>query len=110
VAVGGLLTGDDVTPGLDRLAQLRLASADAVRRLGGDDAREYEAAVHASFHSRTIAVAVRNVAADALIASRRADVETISLQRLQWLPAVPRAAPGPDRPVPRTRSGRTDFP
>jgi hypothetical protein len=110
VAVGGLLTGDDVTPGLDRLARLRLASADAVRRLGGDDAQEYEAAVHASFHSRTIAVAVRNVAADALIASRRADVETISLQRLQWLPAVPRAAPGPDRPVPPDPVRADGFP
>jgi uncharacterized membrane protein YccC len=99
--VAGMLAGDDSLPDLDRLERLRIESAEALRRLDGDGP-QYQAAVHASFHARTIAVAVRSVAADALIALRRASPETVAEQRMQWLPAVASRSEGAARARPAT--------
>jgi uncharacterized membrane protein YccC len=85
-AVAGMIAGGDVTPDLDRLERLRHDDIEALRRLDGDDSH-VEAAVHASFHARAIALAVRTVAADALIATRRATPREVAEKRRQWLPA-----------------------
>jgi uncharacterized membrane protein YccC len=45
-------------------------------------------ALHA-FHAPAIALVVRNIVADALIATRRADPETIAARRLSWYGAQP---------------------
>ena len=42
-----------------------------------------------AFHAQAIALVVRNIAADALIATRRADPETIAARRLGWYGAQP---------------------
>jgi uncharacterized membrane protein YccC len=87
---GAMLAGADVVPDTDDLENMRRRSADAVRHLGGDGP-EFVAALHASFHARTIAVAVRSVAADALVATRRTSPEAIARQRMAWLPGAPPA-------------------
>ena len=84
-AVAGMLLDDDLRPDLDQLERLRHDSIEAVRHLDGSE-RRFQAAVHASFHARTIAVAVRGVAADALIASGRATPQTVAEQRQRWIP------------------------
>jgi uncharacterized membrane protein YccC len=87
--VGGLLSGADATPDLDRLQRARAASAahqrDLARErdLAGDPERVRVSAAQA-FHAQTIAVAARTAAADALIATRRADPETIAVERRSW--------------------------
>ena len=92
-AVAALLLGEDVVPDVDRLERLRLASGEAIRHLDSDGPA-FAAAVHASFHARTIALAVRSVAADARIATRRTSPEAIARQRMSWLPGD-RADPDP---------------
>ena len=42
-----------------------------------------------AFHAQAIALVVRNIVADALIATRRADPETIAARRLSWYGAQP---------------------
>jgi len=42
-----------------------------------------------AFHAQAIALVVRNIGADALIATRRADPETIAARRLGWYGAQP---------------------
>jgi hypothetical protein len=42
-----------------------------------------------SFHEQAIAVAVRATAADAMIATRRADPELVAARRMRWYGAVP---------------------
>jgi uncharacterized membrane protein YccC len=42
-----------------------------------------------AFHAQAIALVVRNIAADALVATRRADPETIAARRLGWYGAPP---------------------
>ena len=70
-AVASTLLGGDAVVDIERLDRLRQDSAGAVRHLGGDGPQQ-AAALHASFHARTIAMAVRSVAADAVIATGRA--------------------------------------
>jgi uncharacterized membrane protein YccC len=87
--VGALLSGTDVTPDLDGLEHARAASTAYQRDLAherdlaGDPERVRAYAANA-FHAQTIAVAARTAAADALIATRRADPETIAVQRRSW--------------------------
>jgi uncharacterized membrane protein YccC len=87
--VGALLSGADVTPDLDRLERARAASTAYQRDLaherdlGGDPEQVHAYAANA-FHAQAIAVAVRTAASDALIATRRADPETIAVQRRSW--------------------------
>jgi uncharacterized membrane protein YccC len=88
--VGAMLAGVDVVPDVDHLEEMRRQSAEAIRHLGGDGPA-FVAAVHASFHARTIAVAVRSVAADALVATGRRSPEAVARQRMAWLPGAPPA-------------------
>jgi uncharacterized membrane protein YccC len=89
--------GSAPLPDVDELERRREASAayhqsaapdgeKGVGEAGGDSTRT--AARHA-FHAQVIALAVRNVVADALIATRRADPETIAARRRGWYGAQP---------------------
>lgn len=53
---------------------------------GGDSA---EVIARHAFHAQAISLAVRNIVADALIATRRADPETIAARRRGWYGAQP---------------------
>ena len=75
-----LLSGADVRPGFDRLEAARAASAAHQQDVSGDPDAARVAAAQA-FHAQTIALAARTAAADALIATRRADPETIAAER-----------------------------
>jgi uncharacterized membrane protein YccC len=78
-----LLSGDNVTPNLERLERARLASAAAQRTLTGEPDQLRVAAAHAA-HAQEIAVAARAAVADSLIAARRADPELIAAERRRW--------------------------
>ncbi len=86
-----LLAGADVRPGLDRLEAARAASAAHQQDVSGDPDAARVAAAQA-FHAQTIALAARTAAADALIATRRADPETIAAERRGWY-GQPEAGP-----------------
>jgi uncharacterized membrane protein YccC len=83
--VHALLSGQPANPDFDALERARANSAAHLSNLSGragePDARM--AAAHA-VHAQDIAVVARGAAADALIASRRADTETIEAVRRQW--------------------------
>jgi hypothetical protein len=90
--VSALLRQRDAAPDLDALERARRDSVKALRSIGaaaesggGDDAEAaYHAAAAHSAHAQAIAVATRSTAADALIASRRADPDTVAMQRRRW--------------------------
>jgi hypothetical protein len=90
---GDLLAGHDGSaplPEVDELERRREASAAYHRSAAPDE--DYDAAQSAArhaFHAQAISLAVRNVAADALIATRRADPETIAARRRGWYGAQP---------------------
>jgi Fusaric acid resistance protein-like len=86
--ISDLLTGRDVTPDLARLEDLRAASAACQRKLTGDQSLVSEDAT-AAVHAQTIAVTVRAAAADALIAARRADPDTVAAERRRWYAGAP---------------------
>jgi uncharacterized membrane protein YccC len=92
--VADLLSGRDAAPDLAALEKARHASAAALRDVTGDDAAYRAAAAHGA-HAQAIAVAARTAAADALIAARRADPETVAVERRQWYGA-PSAGSGSD--------------
>ena len=96
-----LLSGADVRPGFDRLEAARAASAAHQQDVSGDPDAARVAAAQA-FHAQAIAVAARTAAADALIATRRADPETIAAERRGWAPASRR----PGRRSRETTAGR----
>jgi len=81
--VAGLLRGQAVTPGVERLERARAASAAHQRELSGDRAAVRIAAAQA-VHAQAIAVTARAMAADAMIAARQADPETIAVERRRW--------------------------
>jgi uncharacterized membrane protein YccC len=86
--VASLLGGQDIATQdvlaeIARLEDARVASAAHQRNLSGDAASIRDGAVQA-FHAQVIAIAARSVAADALIAARRADPETVAAQRRTW--------------------------
>jgi uncharacterized membrane protein YccC len=81
--VGRLLRGQPADPDLEDLERLRAASAAALRSRPTD-----LQAAHVAFHARTIAVAARTAAADALIATGMATPETIAALRLKWVGQV----------------------
>jgi uncharacterized membrane protein YccC len=83
-----LLNGQDITA--EQIAQdirwlerSRAASSARQQELSGDPATVRAAAQHA-VRAQAIAVAARSAVADALIATRRADPETIAAQRRSW--------------------------
>jgi uncharacterized membrane protein YccC len=85
--IAAVLAGGDAQIDLDLLEQRRARSAAQLAELmpDGEDFRE---AVKLCFHAQAIAIAVRALGADVLIASRQADAETIASQRLRWFGAV----------------------
>jgi Fusaric acid resistance protein-like len=102
--VAGLLADRDGSaplPDVDELERRRRASA-AYHQSAPPDAEEAAGEVRGAiggdstqtvaghaFHAQVISLAVRNVVADSLIATRRADPETIAARRRGWYGAQP---------------------
>jgi len=88
----GDLLADTSGPLPDITAMDRLREASAAYHRSAPDSEDYDSveivARHA-FYARAIAVAVRALVADALIATRRADPETIAARRRGWYGAQP---------------------
>ena len=105
--VGDLLSDGDGTaplPDVDELERRREASAayrqsaaedgekaaeDGEKRAGEAGGDSTQAVARQAFHAQAISLAVRGLAADALIAARRADPETIAARRRGWYGAQP---------------------
>jgi hypothetical protein len=85
------VSADDISRDIARLERARIASSAYQRRLAGDAASVQAAAQHA-VHAQAIAVAARGAVADAMIATRRADPETVAAQRRSWYGAGPAAS------------------
>jgi uncharacterized membrane protein YccC len=88
---GDLLADETAPPPqADELERLREASAAYHRSAAPDgDIDSLEAAARLAFHAQAISLAVRNVVADTLIATRRADPETIAARRRGWYGGQP---------------------
>ena len=94
--VGGLLADPDgaaTLPDVDEMERRREASAayDRSAAAAADDG-DYDSAAAAAryaFHAQTISLAVRGLEADTLIATRRADPETVAARRRGWYGAQP---------------------
>ncbi len=81
--VATLLAGGDAEPDVDGLQRCQaeaVAGADHLQPAGGG----FRQAAQASFHAHAIAVAVLAVAAETLVATRRADPEWIEVRRRRW--------------------------
>ena len=94
-ATAALLAGTDARPDFDRLEAARAASAAHQRQITGDR-DTVRAAAGSAFHAQTIAVAVRSAAADALIASGRADPDTVATERRSWYGQSETGTPRPE--------------
>ncbi len=81
--VATLLRGGSLDVDFDQLARYQAGSATHLHQLRNDDPG-YREKVRLSFHARTIASAAAAAAADALIATGRADPQTIAVQRRRW--------------------------
>jgi len=82
--VGGQeLSAEDVSRDIATLERARAASSAHQQELPGDVAGVQAAAQHA-VHAQAIAVAARAAVADAMIAARKADPETVAAQRRSW--------------------------
>jgi uncharacterized membrane protein YccC len=93
--VGDLLAaadGDESVPLPDAGAMDRQRAACAVYHRSAPPDRDYDSveiiARHA-FHAQAISIAVRSLMADTLVATRRADPETIAARRRGWYGAQP---------------------
>lgn len=84
-----LLSGKNVVPRIGEMERLRVIGCERQRSSDGQAHSEALAAARRAFHEQAIAVAVRAVVADALIATRRADPETIAARRRGWYGAPP---------------------
>ncbi|MFL6052351.1 MAG: FUSC family protein [Actinoallomurus sp.] len=82
-ALGAVLRGEEAVPDLETLRSRLGESVAHLRGMGVVDDR-YRDAVHISFHVRTLALATRQAAEDALIAMRRADPDVIVGRRRRW--------------------------
>ncbi|MGH3393589.1 MAG: FUSC family protein [Streptosporangiaceae bacterium] len=91
--VADLLAGQNRIPDLERLEQVRAASATHQAELTGDPDQLRVLAAHAA-HAQVIAVAARAAILDALIASGRASPELIAAERRRWLGRQGEAAGG----------------
>jgi uncharacterized membrane protein YccC len=83
--------GTAAVPDVDELERRRAASI-AYRQSAAPDGGDYDsvqAAARQAFHAQAISLAVRGLTADALIATRRADPETIAARRRGWYGAQP---------------------
>ncbi len=77
------VSAEDVARDIGRLERAREASSAHQQELSGDPASIEAAAQHA-VHAQAIAVAARSAVADALVATRQADPETVAAQRSSW--------------------------
>jgi uncharacterized membrane protein YccC len=98
--VGDLLADRDGTtslPDVDELERRRKVSTayhqsadqDEQNRAGEANGDATQAAARHAFHAQAISLAVRGLAADAMIAARRADPETVAARRRSWYGAQP---------------------
>jgi uncharacterized membrane protein YccC len=91
--VAGLLAGSPQEPGsepvphLPEVLRARQASIDSLEHLSGDHAMVHAYASNA-VHAQSIAVVAQAIAADALVAARRADPETVAAERARWYGAT----------------------
>jgi uncharacterized membrane protein YccC len=88
---GALLTAPQTAPlpdwaEMDRRREVSAAYHRSARR---DDNADAEVIARHAFHAQTISVTVRATVADALIATRRADPETVAARRREWYGAPP---------------------
>jgi uncharacterized membrane protein YccC len=84
--------GTAALPDVDELERQREASVAYHQAATPDDDDDYDsvqAAARQAFHAQAISLAARGLAADALIATRRADPETIAARRRGWYGAQP---------------------
>ena len=103
---GDLLAGPDsgALPDPTAMDRQREASAAYHRSAGvqgggevGGDYDSVEIIARYAFHAQVIALAVRAVVADALVATQRADPETIAARRRGWYGAQPEGTTGERR-------------
>ena len=85
--IASLLRGGEGLPDRELLEQSRAYSAGQAKHLI-PEGEGFQAAAKLSFHAQAIAIAVLALAADALVASRRADPGTIAAQRTRWFGAA----------------------
>jgi uncharacterized membrane protein YccC len=95
--VATLLQGGDATPDMNALEAGRLASVRSMHDTQVDEDASRAAAARAA-HAQAIAIAARTAAVNVLIASGKADPETIAGQRREWYG-------GSGTPAPRRSSG-----
>ncbi|HUN34404.1 MAG TPA: FUSC family protein [Trebonia sp.] len=82
--IAALLAGQAAEPAFGELQEARAAATEHLRNLAADsEPAERMRAAHA-VHAQGIAVSAQAVAADALIAARRADPATIAAERRKW--------------------------
>lgn len=124
-ATAAVLSGGDARPDLAALEMARAASAAHMRETADVPAADAETGNVAdtgdiadtgigvtaalAVHAQTLAVATRNAAEDALIASRRASPATIARQRRRWYgepDSIAVRAAAADRTSPRRRADR----
>src|SRR5690348_13247775 len=87
---GDLLAGTtSATPDITAMERQRLAATAYHQSAADRDIDSVEIVARHAFHAQAIALVVRNIVADALIATRRADPETIAARRLSWYGAQP---------------------
>jgi uncharacterized membrane protein YccC len=85
-------------PDVTELERLREASAAYHQSAAPDgDYDSVEIIARHAFHAQAIALVVRNIVADALIATRLADPETIAGRRLGWYGIQPEGTPAERR-------------
>ncbi len=106
--ITALVTTGRATVDVAGLEDRRRQRAAASRGLPADTPDLVDV-VHAGFHARTVAIAVRNAAADALIASRMASPQLVASQRLRWLGVNPPADGGGTRRLAAPRAVARDI-
>jgi uncharacterized membrane protein YccC len=87
--VGRLLADPDAAPLPDWTEMFRRREACAAHHRSAPAADDDEIVARHAFHAQAISVAVQAIVADALIATRRADPETIATRRREWYGAAP---------------------
>jgi uncharacterized membrane protein YccC len=87
---GDLLAGaTSAAPDITAMERQREAATAYHQSATDQDIDSLEIVARHAFHAQAIALVVRNIVADALIATRRADPETIAARRLGWYGAQP---------------------
>jgi len=84
-----LADGTSAAPDIDAMDRQREAAAAFHQSATDRDIDSVEIVARYAFHAQAIALVVRNIVADALIATRRADPETIAARRRGWYGAQP---------------------